>query len=124
MSDVETLTDRKKDRPTLDELTTLIWTLEMGQRLALVRMKLLWDQKQLGKELGVTQSTISRIELGQLDSCTKITVAALKLRFLSSFSFIVFGTNPERYNEASIKKSFWDRKLRIRRDRKPAYSKA
>lgn len=124
MSDSQTIESRKKEIPTLDELTTLIWTPEMGKRLSLVRMKMLKEQKELARDLRVSQGAISRIEIGHSVVCEKITIKSLRLYLGTSFSFVVFGTNPERYNEGVIKKTYWDTRLRIRRKNVSPYSKS
>lgn len=123
MSDDQRLAHRKKDYPTIDEVTTLLWTGEMGKRLALVRMKALKQQKELAGELGVTQAAISRLELGQSQVCERITVASLKKAFGTAFPFIAFGVNPERYNAGSIVRQYWDTRLRVRRVNRSPYSK-
>lgn len=118
------LDTRKKDTPTLDQLTTVLWTPEMGRRMALVRMKMLKEQKEVARDLGVTQSTISRIEIGHLRVSEGLTVAALKTLFDKHFGFIVYGTNPERYNAQVITKVYWDTRLRVRRKNKGLHSKS
>lgn len=112
------LTERTKGRPSIDELTTVIWTREMGRRLALVRMKRLMDQREMARALGLErngQGTVSRIELGRLPVTERLTVATLKKTFHTEFMFIVFGSNPERFNAGVIVRKYWDTRLRVRR---------
>lgn len=118
------LEERRKEIPTIDELTTLLWTPEIGRRMALIRMKLMKDQKQLAQEFGVTQSTISRLEIGHLRVTEGITVSQLKKVFGNHFSFIITGTNPERYNAGRIVLVYWDTRLRVNRKNKGKYSKS
>jgi transcriptional regulator with XRE-family HTH domain len=117
------LDGRAKEKQTIDEVTTIIWTHEMGQRMALARMKMLKEQKEIAREFGVTQSTISRIEIGHLKVCEKITVAAAKKVFGVFFAFVVFGANPERFNGGVITKGYWDTRLRVRRKNRGEFSK-
>lgn len=123
MSDEQTIAARKRDLPTQDEVSTLIWTPEMGKRLSLVRMKMLREQKEFATGLGVTQAAISRIELGHSRVCERFTIAQLKKLIDKHFSFVAFGTNPERYNAGVIARVYWDTRLRIQRSNKSQWSK-
>ncbi len=122
MVDEQTLESRRKEGPAIDKLTTPLWSAEMGKRLALVRMRLLLDQKSLGQSLGVTQSTISRIESGYLRVAETISVAKLKSVFPTAFAFIVFGRNPERYNASAIVESYWSTRLRVGANKRKKHS--
>lgn len=121
MVNEQELSQRTKGRPSLDELTTVIWTPEMGRRLALVRMKRVMDQREMARALGLErngQGMISRLELGRLLVTDRLTVATLKKTFPTEFMFIVFGSNPERFNAGVIVRKYWDTRLRIRRQNK------
>jgi transcriptional regulator with XRE-family HTH domain len=86
-------------------------------------MKLLLEQRELGEKLGITQAMVSRIELGHLSVTEKITVTGLKAILGPHYSFVAFGTNPERYHQQTILKVYWDTRLRVRRKNKSAYSR-
>lgn len=118
----DTLENRKKDAPSLDEITTILWTQEMGKRLALIRMRMMKDQSELAAEFGCSQASLSKIERGIIRVSDKFTVASLKRVFGNTFHFIFFGTNPERFNEGAIRNRYWDTRLRERRVNKSRYS--
>lgn len=102
----------------------MLWDRERGQRMALIRMKLIKEQKELARDLGVTQATISRLELGYLKVCESITVAGLKKAFDKHFGYVAFGSGAERYNRSYISKVYWDTRLRVRRKNKGENSKS
>lgn len=120
----QVLDSRRKEVPTIDQVTTVIWTPDMGKRMALVRMKMLKEQKEFAKTLGVTQAAISRIELGHLKVTESFTVESLKKLLEKHFSFVVFGTNPERYNAGVITRTYWDTRLRLRRKNVAKHSRS
>lgn len=120
----QVLDSRRKEVPTIDQVTTVLWTLEMGKRMALVRMKALKDQSEIAKELGMTQPSYSKLERGAVRVTEKIKVADLKRVFGTNFSFVVFGANPERFNAGVITRKYWDTRLRERRANRSLKSKS
>lgn len=120
----QVLDSRKKELPSIDDLTTILWTSEIGKRMALVRMKMLKDQTEISREFKMNQPSYSKLERGAIRVTEKVTVADLKRVYGSAFSFIVFGTSPERYNSGVITRKYWDTRLRERRKNKSPYSKS
>ena len=86
---------------------------EAGERMELVRMKMLLDQKEMAELLGVTQQQLSRLERGQV-KCSGITLARFKAVFKRSFSFILFGQG-EGIDRREVTARYWDTRLRIKR---------
>lgn len=91
-----------------------LFSAEVGQRMQLVRMKMLLDQAQLGELLGTSQQQISKLERGHIEQAP-FTLGRLRAVFGRNFHFILFGSDADAWNVRQIKKTFWDTKLRIRR---------
>jgi transcriptional regulator with XRE-family HTH domain len=106
----------------IDDVTTPVWSKEMGQRLKLVRMKLLMDQFELSVKLDMPQSTLSNLENGRVEHAA-FTLGKLKEVFHKHTAFILIGVNPERYHERMIHYRYWDFRLRVSRKNAadPAY---
>lgn len=109
---------------TIDEITTILWTKDMGHRMAIARMKRIADQSEIAEALGVTQATLSKLETGKVRVCELVTIAKLRKVFEHEFNYIFFAKGAIRYNEAVIKKTYWDTRLRQRRKNKSPYSKS
>lgn len=109
---------------TIDEITTILWTKDMGHRMALARMKRIQDQGEVAMSLGVSQGTLSKLETGKIRVCELVTIAKLREVFAGEFNYIFFAKGAIRWNEAFIKKTYWDTRLRQRRKNKSAYSKS
>jgi transcriptional regulator with XRE-family HTH domain len=89
------------------EICAPIFDKAMGERLALMRMKMLMDQKELADILGIDQHTVSDLEKGRLGvPRTPFTVKLLKDIFAGDMGYILYGTNSERYN-ANLIQSRW-----------------
>ena|SRR6185312_3755688 len=108
---------------TIDDVTTVVFTPAMGARLAIARMKLMIDQREIGTRLGISQAAVSRLELGQAKVVESVLVATWKRVLPQLFPYVLFGTNEERFNRGKIVKAYWDNRLRIRRKNKSAYSR-
>ncbi len=91
---------------------TPIWDKEMGERLTIARMKMHLDQTQLGEKLGVTQTTISKIETGRIGVSRKgITLAKLIEVFDADVDYILLGTNSDATPTAYIHRVYsWKKK--------------
>jgi transcriptional regulator with XRE-family HTH domain len=97
-----------KKRKTLESVCTPIFDKEMGERMKLMRMRLLIDQAELGERLGVSRSVISRLEKGHLRVPeAPFTLERLMEVFGKTTSFLVYGTNPENFNPKYIASKYW-----------------
>ena len=90
--------------------------------MAVIRKKMLWEQKELGEKLGVHQKTISSLEGGKLTVPQKpFTVARMEAIFGNHMSYILYGSNKERYNEGLIHTRYWE--FRLMKNRKEFFAK-
>lgn len=99
-----------KDR--LYQAVTPIWNRERGSRLATIRMSRNWEQSTLAELLGLTQAALSRLESGSVRTNPKFNLARLSAIFPTELSYILNGTGSEKYNAASIKKRFFETRLK------------
>jgi transcriptional regulator with XRE-family HTH domain len=120
MVDEATIKDREASRATVEDVTTPVWTKDMGARLKLVRMKLLFDQFELSVKLDMPQSTLSNLENGRVIH-GPFTVAKLKEIFHKHTAFILLGQAPERFNARVIHKNYWDFRLKTQRKNASPY---
>lgn len=101
-SEKKSMTDR------LWEVTTPIFTPDMGSRLRIVRMKKKWSQAQMGDALGISQQQVGRLEAGRIQTMENpFSTAVLKRVLESHTAFVLFGSNPERYIIPAIKAAYW-----------------
>ena len=92
---------------------TPIWDKDMGHRLAMMRMKLGWDQAELGRQLGVSASTISDLELGRLVvPRAPFSFAKLMEVMPKMASHVVLGTGNYADSYNAIRVRYWREKLR------------
>jgi transcriptional regulator with XRE-family HTH domain len=92
-------------------VVTPIFTKEIGARMKIARMQRLWDQDELGDQLGCSKKTISDLEMGKIG----VTRKAFTLeRFMDVFgkdtSFILLGTGADRFNAGFIGQRYWNLK--------------
>lgn len=102
------MTEQKTPTEMLLDATTPIFTKEVGERMALARMKLLWDQKELGEKLGISQQQVGKIESGHRIAERALSTAKFKEVFGDAFMFILFGTGDHRFPENHIRKTYWN----------------
>jgi transcriptional regulator with XRE-family HTH domain len=96
----------------IESIVTPIFTPGMGDRLRIVRMMLLLDQAQLAHHLGVSQQTISNLEMGKQAIMRKpFTLARFQATFGHHANFILFDTQKEKYNRRVITDRYWETKL-------------
>lgn len=70
------------ERLKLKDMVTPIFDAEMGSRLALMRMKRLWKQKELSEKLGLNPHTLGMLELGKITTARHpFTVTRLEETF-------------------------------------------
>lgn len=88
---------------------------ESGSRFALVRMRMLMDQRSMGELLGVSQQQISQLERGRLAQ-PPFNMARFKAVFGDFYSFVLLGSQPKReMNPSYVTRLYWETKLKTRR---------
>lgn len=113
------LSDVRPKRKTLESVCTPIFDAAMGERMALMRMALHWDQKTLGEKLNLSQQVVSRLETGRLKTCEHpFTVEKFKEIFGDRTSHILYGTGMDRFNSGFIRAEYWREKLK-RKEKRP-----
>lgn len=105
-------------KKSLEEICVPIFNAEMGARFKLMRMRNLWDQKQLGQKLALPQKTISELETGKI-AIPRFTFTIAKLReiFGEDTNFILFGSSAGRFDASAIQAKFFEAKYHT--ERKP-----
>lgn len=96
------------------QITSPLFTPESGDRLRLVRMKMLLDQKELGDLLGISQQQVSKIEQGKTTQVA-FTLARFKAVFGKFYTFILFGTVVSSDNWGLVTSRYYDFRFRVRR---------
>lgn len=103
-----------------EEHSAPIFLEDAGSRMKRIRMKLLFDQAQLGELLGISQQQISKLESGHL-SHPPFTMGRFRAVFGIHADFILLGSDkPSWWYEGSdkaIHKTYWETKLK--KERKP-----
>lgn len=88
--------------------TTPIFNEDMGRRLMLVRMKAMMTQAHLAQRLGISQQTLSQLELGRLRTAN-FNCAKLEVLFGGAgFSFVVINANAQSFDERLITVKFME----------------
>lgn len=92
--------------PNRDTYVTPIFDKAMGRRLKTARMRKFMDQKELGNWLGVSQSVISDLELGNVKT-GDFNLARLRALFGDATNYILTGSKREQYETANVTKDYW-----------------
>lgn len=91
------------------EISTPIFTPDMGLRLKIARMKLKWSQAELGERLGVSQQQIGRIEAGRRQTIENpFSSAVLRDALRTHINYVLFGSNADLYDYVKIKAAYWE----------------
>ncbi len=107
-----------KGEDRISQITSPLFTPESGDRMRLVRQKMLLDQAELGDLLGISQQQVSKVEQGKISQVT-FTLARFKAVFGKFYTFILFGTQVSSDNWSQVRRQYWDVRLRVRRNREP-----
>lgn len=84
-------------------VSTPIFTPEMGERMKMMRERLLLDQRQLAEKLGTNQQTISKLELGiQCTTRSPFTIEKMFEVFGDTILHILLGTGYDRFSYGHI----------------------
>lgn len=93
---------------TANEHLTPIFTPEMGKRLALIRMRLMWEQSEVALRLGISQQNVSAIESGRMSICKKLNMSRFVAVFQDASNYILLGTRKEKWEMGNPRKKYWD----------------
>jgi len=93
------------------EVSTPIFTREMGYRLCMMRERLFLDQSQLAEKLGCKQQLISKLERG-LQCTTRVPFSIAKMQevFGDTLLHILLGTGSDRFNYGLIHNKYMTEK--------------
>lgn len=94
----------------LHQVVTPTFTQDMGKRFRTIRMKLMLDQRALGKILGVSQNTISRLESFG-GTFPKITLARLEAILGEWAGYVLLNSAADKINVTHIHSTYWDAKM-------------
>jgi len=107
----------EKDKENKDAFVSPIFDAHAGERMRLVRMKRLWDQAELGEQLGISQTQVSKIEMGKLKH-VEITMEKFKAVFGAHHKYILYSTYMGEFNPRVIHTKYWEARLQLRRKNK------
>lgn len=97
------------------EVSTPIFTPEMGHRMMFMRERLMLDQAQLAEKLGTQQQTISKLERGiQPTTRAPFSIARMQDVFGDTLLHILLGTGLDRFNYGLIHNRYLTEKQRLR----------
>lgn len=105
-----------KNQNHLDQVLVPMFDKDSGFRMRLIRMKFLWDQKELARRLGTTQSQICKIERGKQE-IPSFTFAQFKAVFDKFYSYILLNVGSEQINMAAIAEKY--HRIKYTENRKP-----
>jgi transcriptional regulator with XRE-family HTH domain len=113
------MTEKRTPAEMFASISTPIFTAEMGDRMALARMKMLLDQRELGTRLGISQQQVSKLEQGKVRVLEKpFTLEQFLKVFGKSSSFVLFGTGEDNFPR-SIRLTYWEEKSAAKGNRVP-----
>lgn len=72
-------------------------------------MRMLIDQSELGRLLGISQRTVCEVEVGKRAVVKSLTLARFKAILGQHSGFVLIGSGSEKYNMGSIKSLYWER---------------
>ena len=107
----------EKDKENKDAFVSPIFDAHAGERMRLVRMKRLWDQAELGEQLGISQQQVSGIESGKVRH-VEFTMERFKAVFGATHKHILYSTYMGQFTPSQIHKTYWETRLRLRRKNK------
>lgn len=100
----------------LEDVVTPIFDLAMGQRLAIIRMKNGWDQKQLAEKLGLSSNTVSELEGGKL-AVPRFAFSVTRMKEILGdleTKYILLNQYVSRFDAGTIRMNFWRESYRNR----------
>lgn len=98
----------------MEQILTPIFDAEMGFRLGVARMAMKMSQAELGQFLGVSQAVMSDIEQGRTP-IPGFPIARLNAVLGGHASYVLLNKNKHKYNVPRIKKSYWEKRLKLDR---------
>lgn len=102
----------KRVRKKWEDHCTPVFTPEMGERLKYARLKMLLDQRQLGKLLKVSPSKISDIEKGKSKIFyPPIPLSRMQAIFGKFTGYILLNSDSDRISQSHVHQTFWRTKL-------------
>lgn len=99
-------------RPALEMTLRPVFTKESGDRLRLIRMSMLIDQRELALLLGTSQQQISKLESGRLD-VAPFTLARMRNVFGDLTQVILIGSDAKmaRIIPKNVSDRYWFARL-------------